>query len=268
MADDLQSKIEQLMSDPRSLVFLEVGETLRVRGELEAAVRITRKGLDHFPDHADGHDLYARILVDAGSADQAEEEWNVVLALDPRHVGARKGLAFLCYRRGELDAALDHLELALAADPHDRSVVEALRTVRNAADQAMQDASVRGGALPAAMVFAGLEGADAGLLLVDSRGTVLGGGLKSADQQPVGVEVAAYLAGVSQEAERTARLLDLGEWNWIVAETAEANMFLTQPTAGTLLLMSRDRSIPSGRLAILAGKATAAARQWLEAQAP
>ena len=265
MADDLKTMAAELAADPASLVFLRLGEALRNRGDLDGAALIARTGVEDHPGLAEAHDLYARILVDAGSFEQAEEEWNAVIVLDGRHAGARKGLGFLAYRRGDIDAALDHLELALSVDPTDRSVIEALRTVRNAVEEAP---AALAESQPPADVFAGLEGADHGLLLVDARGSVLGGGLRDAAKREVGAAVAAYLAGVSQEAERSARLLELGDWAWIVAEASGANLFLTQPTPGTLLLMERDRSVPSGRLAILAGKATAAARQWLEVQTP
>jgi predicted regulator of Ras-like GTPase activity (Roadblock/LC7/MglB family) len=115
-------------------------------------------------------------------------------------------------------------------------------------------------------VFAGLEGADNGLLLVDPQGRVLAGGLRTTDRRDVAEEVAAYLAGVSQEAERTARLLDLGEWRWIMAEGEQGHLHISAPASGALLLMARDRSVPSGRLAILAARAAEVARRWLEAQ--
>lgn len=241
-----------------------MGEALRLSGQLELASQVAIAGLEIHPELADAHDLYARVLVDAGNLKQAEEAWNAALVRDERHGGAHKGLGFLCYRRGEIDGALDHLELALAADPTDARVVQALRTVRAApAPDRLETAT---GPDARAAVFAGLEGADYGLLLADARGRVLGGGLKNAALRDVTDEVAAHLAGVSMEAERTTRLLELGSWMWIIAEGPGGNMYLTQPAAGSLLLLVRDRSVPSGRLAMLAEKATAMARDWLEGQ--
>src|SRR5213079_1097581 len=54
--------------------------------------------------------------------------------------------------------------------------------------------------LEEARVFAGLEGAEEGLLLLDPSGQVLGGALKDPAGRDVTDAVAAYLAGVSQEA--------------------------------------------------------------------
>jgi len=263
MPDDVRALSDELARDPASLGFVPLGEALRLRGQLDAAARVVLAGLEHHPNLADGHDLYARILADTGEVERAADEWSIALAVEPRHAGAHKGMGFVAYQQGDLDGALEHLELALAADPTDPSTVQALKMVRQAVDQA---ASAPAGAPPRPAVFAGLEGADDGLLLVDPQGRVLAGGLRTGDRRDVAEEVAAYLAGVSQEAERTARLLDLGEWRWIMAEGERGHLHISAPTAGSLLLMVRDRSVPSGRLAILAARVAEVARRWLKSQ--
>jgi tetratricopeptide (TPR) repeat protein len=118
-----------------------------------------------------------------------------------------------------------------------------------------------------ARVFAGQEGAQEGLLLLDAAGRVLGGGLRDPEGRDVTDAVAAYLAGVSQEAARTAKLLGLGAWTGLSAEGVQGHVHLTPPAAERLLLVVRDRSIPMGRLAVVAQRATQAARRWLERQA-
>ncbi len=137
-----------------------------------------------------------------------------------------------------------------------------MRTVRNALDE--RDAAAEGAREDP--VFAGLEGAERGLLLVDDRGRVLGGGLRRAGRGELSEEVAAYLAGAAHEAERTSRILGLGTWQWIVSEGSEGNVYVTQPTPSALLLIVRDRSVPAGRLALLAERAGDIARVWLAEQ--
>src|SRR5438094_323904 len=112
----------------------------------------------------------------------------------------------------------------------------------------------------------GLEGAEEGLLLLDAAGLVLGGGLRSPTGDDVTEAVAAYLAGVSQEAARTAKLLGLGAWRGLSAEGRQGHVHLVPPTGDSLLLVLRDRSVPLGRLAIVAQRAAQAARHWLERQ--
>lgn len=261
MPDDVKAMTAELARDPDSLVFLELGESLRARGQTDAAARVALAGLERHPHLADAHDLYARILVDAGDLESAHDEWGVALRLEPRHVGARKGLGFLCFRRGDLDGALDHLEIALSVDPTDTSVVQALHTVRNAAEAAAQPTET-----PGSTLFRGFEGGDHGILLVDHRGLVFGGALHDAGHNDISESVAAYLAGAAQEAERTSRLLALGAWTSIVVEAPQGHLHVSTPAPEMLLLVKRDRSVPSGRLAVVAERAGAAARAWLERQ--
>jgi tetratricopeptide (TPR) repeat protein len=261
MADDIEVMTAQLARDPRSPVFLELGEALRRRGRLEAAVRVALKGVEEHPDVLDAHDLYARVLADVGDFARARETWSSVLAREPRHLGALKGLGFLCYWAGDLDTALDHLEDALATDPADQSVVQALMTVRAAASEDTEADDTEPDP-----VFAGLDGAERGILLVDDRGRILGGRLQSVAGADVSDRAAAYLAGAAQEAKRTARMLELGPWQSIGAEGEGGNLHVTAPTPASLLLIMRDRGVPAGRLSMLAQRAAQAARRWLEGQ--
>ena len=260
MSDDLQAMRIELARDPASLVFIPLGEALRSRGQLEAARRVVLTGLERNPDSVEAHDLHARVLVDAGDAATAEREWKVVLALDGRHLGARKGLGFICYRRGDLDGALDHLELALSIDPTDQHVIQALHMVRSATMEAASATT------DDESPFGDLGGSDSGILLVDPRGRVLAGSVMDQSGVNVSEAVAAQLAGASQEAERAARILDLGEWSSISAESADGNLFLCPPSQEIVLLLVRETSVPLGRLEMIAQKAAERAKTWIETQ--
>lgn len=264
MSEEIKRLTAELARDPGSLAFLELGEVLRRGGQLEAALKVAAAGRERHPGVVDALDLEARILADLGRFDRAEAAWAAVLERAARHRGAHKGLGFLSFRAGDLDRALDHLEMALSEDPSDQSVVRALHLVREAVSAAVAATEDEP---PQATMFVGLEGAEQRMLLVDQRGLVLGGGLVRADQEDVGEEVAAYLAGVAQEAGRTARLLGLGTWDWIVAEGGGGNLYVTSPTDDTLLLIARDRTVPAGRLGLLATRASDVARRWLREQA-
>jgi tetratricopeptide (TPR) repeat protein len=278
MSDDVRSLSAELAQDPASLVFLRLGELLRQKRQFDAALRVAISGLERHPHLADAHDLYARVLADKHDYERAFDEWDMALRIAPNHTGALKGLAFLYFKVGDVAQARAHLETALRVDPHDPSVAQALDMVQQGAPAAAADA---GGSAPAdapaagaevapledARVFAGLEGAEEGLLLLDPAGRVLGGALKDRHGADVTDAVAAYLAGVSQEAARTAKLLGLGSWIGLAAEGSEGNVFLKQPSPDALLLLVRERGVPMGRLAVIAQRAAQAARRWLERQA-
>lgn len=262
MARDVKTLTAELAQNPDSMVFLELAETLRVRGQLHGAAKVLVTGLNRHPGSADAHDAYARVLVDMGHLRHGFEEWTAAIEANPKHVGARKGLGFLCFRWGDLDGALEHLELALAADPMDASVVQALRMVRDAAENAVEVPVET--VVPS--VFEGMEEAKRRLLLADNRGRVLGGGMSGSKGKDASEDVAAHASGGAQEAERTARLLDLGSWKWVAIEGPGGNMHVSRPTAESLLVVARDRSVPVGRLSMLAEKASQVARDWLEEQ--
>ena len=280
MAEDVRALSAQLAQDPQSLVFLRLAEALRRKGQLEAALRVALNGLERHPHLADAHDLYARVLTDKHDYERAFDEWDMALRIAPNHTGALKGLAFLYFKVGDLAQAEAHLELAQRIEPDDPSIAQAVAMVRGGAAPPAPGAPSPAPApaapvhtevtaaapLDESRVFAGLEGAQEGLVLLDAAGRVLGGALRNPAGADVTDAVAAYLAGVSQEAARTAKLLGLGAWSGLSAEGRHGNVHVSQPSKEALLLVVRDRGVPLGRLAILAQRATAMANRWLEKQ--
>ena len=283
MPDEIKTLSSQLAQDPDSLVFLRLGELLRQKGHLDTAHRVAVTGLERHPHLPDAHDLFARILADKHDYERAFDEWDMALRIAPDHVGALKGLAFLYFKVGDVQQAAAHLEAAQRAAPNDPGVAQALALARGGGTGEMGAAAAGGGAkdsltesepiapaaqpLEEARVFAGLEGAQEGLLLLDPSGRVLGGALKDPSGGDVTDAVAAYLAGVSQEAARTVKLLGLGKWTGLAAEGHLGHVHLAPPTGDALLLVVRDRGVPMGRLAIIAQRAAVAARRWLESHA-
>ena len=283
MPDAIKTLSSQLAQDPDSLVFLRLGELLRQKGHLDTAHRVAVTGLERHPHLPDAHDLFARILADKHDYERAFDEWDMALRIAPDHVGALKGLAFLYFKVGDVQQAAAHLEAAQRAAPNDPGVAQALAMARGGGTGEMGAAAAGGRAkdsltesepiapaaqpLEEARVFAGLEGAQEGLLLLDPSGRVLGGALKDPSGGDVTDAVAAYLAGVSQEAARTVKLLGLGKWTGLAAEGHLGHVHLAPPTGDSLLLVVRDRGVPMGRLAIIAQRAALAARRWLESHA-
>ena len=278
MADEIRTLTAELAADPGSLAFLRLGEALRVRGQRDAAQKVAITGLTRYPHLPDAHDLFARILVDAGDLERAFDEWDMALRLDADHPGAHKGLGFLYYRAGDLTNALLHLQTAAAATPGDESLEAAVGRVRadlsaasgpaapaaeSVSPAAGEDAA--GAEVPSTpKIFAGLEGAENGLLLLDANGMRLGGGLRTPAGTDVADVVAAHLSGVSREAGRTVKLLNLGEWQSLAVEAKGGNLALIPASDDALLLVVRDGSVPMGRLAFLAERAAKAARAWLD----
>jgi tetratricopeptide (TPR) repeat protein len=288
VTDDIRALTARLADEPGSLAFLELAESLRRRGQLDAAYKVARGGLTRYPGLADAHDLMARVLSDQGDLAGAFDAWASALQLDPMRTSALKGIAFLYFRAGDPAAALAHLERALEVDPDDASVRQAIARVGAearrggaAAGPPPSEAPAPTPAKPpaaasapdtpppeplAAGPFDELRRDGAGLLLVDANGLRLAGRLAGADGDAAGDRVAAQLAGVSREAARATRLLGLGAWHAIAVESPGGHLVLTQASAETIVLAARDPSLPLGRVSMLADRAARGARVWLEAQ--
>jgi tetratricopeptide (TPR) repeat protein len=283
VADDIRTLSEQLARDPASLVYAELAEALRRRGQLNEALRVALQGLSRHPQHVDGHDVAARVYADQGELARAREQWELVLEVAPEHVGALKGIGYVLYRQGDARGAASALEHALAVDPDDLGARRALDTVMGAVPRVAASAAAAATAdgTPAQVdpapapavaaparppVFGGLEGANADILLLDERGLVVAGGLRGLDGSDASELAAAALAGVSGEARRTAEYLALSMWETIVAETESSNLVLSPVGEGALLMVRRDRSVPIGLALRFAERARTAAARWLEGQ--
>jgi predicted regulator of Ras-like GTPase activity (Roadblock/LC7/MglB family) len=273
VTDDIRSLSAQYAADPSSLVFLRLAEALRQRAQLDAARKVAQAGLSRYPHLPDAHDLYARILTDGQDFANAFDEWDTVLRLAPQHVGAHKGIGFLYYRAGEPEHALYHLRLAAQLDPNDEGLRRAVERVGGGQeiwDRPLPEApperveEARAATVSAGDPFAGLEGARDRLLLVDESGLRLGGGLVSRDGRNVSDEAAAVLASVTREADRAARLIELGAWSHLTIEGADLSACLLNPTSDTSLLAAMDAAMPAGQLSYFAERAAKSARGWLE----
>jgi tetratricopeptide (TPR) repeat protein len=304
MSDDIRTMTAELAADPNSLVFIRLGEALRQAGRLEPAAKVALQGLSRYPNLPEAHDLYARILVDHQDLEGAFDEWDMTLRLDAAHGGAHKGLAFLYWQAGDFASARKHLEAAAADRPGDSQVEAAIAKVKARLAEVEARASsaipilpppqemveaampsrqpvvaapvpapprfeVESAAAPFVSASAGTEEMlqDEGLLLINAAGQRLLGTFERGGGAAVADRVAAELAGVSREAARAARLLNLGDWKTLALETPTANFLLAPPTSETLLLLMRDASVPMGRVAIGTMRALEAARRWLEESA-
>jgi tetratricopeptide (TPR) repeat protein len=286
VSDEIRALTARLADEPTSLAFLELGEALRRRGQYDAAAKVARGGLSRYPGLADAHDLVARILSDQGDLAGAFDAWADALRLDPMRSSALKGLAFLYFRAGDAAAALDHLARAAEADPDDTTIPAAIARIRRETDASLTP-EPQAAAAPAPVTaapsvppiptvaaapaspapdspFAALSDGDRGLLLADATGLRLGGTLQAPGGTEAGDRVAAELGGVVREAGRASRMLGLGSWHSIAIETPAAFLVLVPPSAETVLLASREPSVPMARLGLLAERASRVARLWLE----
>ncbi|HVT41033.1 MAG TPA: tetratricopeptide repeat protein [Gemmatimonadaceae bacterium] len=283
MTDDIRVLSEALAIDPASTVFVQLGELLRQRGDLDLAYRIAVRGLERHQQRADAHDLVARIASDRGDLERAKAEWEAVLILSPGHAAAHKGLGFLCYRNGDRETAGKHFDRALAADPSDATLATALRTVRGepgtgrsarvptppigaphaAPPHAAPPLAAIRPADPRTLFADVLGGAARTVLLLDGDGYVVAGAHAADGSEDRSALIGAQLSGVSEEADRAMRHLGLGRWSQIVFEAESASVAMAPARSG-VVLVAAPRSVPLGLVRRILEQALERARRWLE----
>lgn len=254
MTEDIRTLTGRVADEPGSLAFLELGEALRARGQLDAALKIARGGVARHPGLASAHDLVARILCDRDDLAGAFEAWADALRADPLSAVALKGIAFLYYRAGDLAGARLHLERALEANPDDLSIPTAM--ARMGIRRTPVPAPSTPETAPAPL--------DVAIVLADRRGMRLRGELHDPSGRDMADAVAAELAGVAKAASRAARLLQLGDWETIAIESPDRNVVLLAPTPDSVLLASHEVALPMARLTLVAERAGRDAQAWLE----
>lgn len=293
---DLQRWSREVAEDPGAPSFVRLARAYRRQGRRGAARDVVLGGLAANPEHVDAHALLALIHVEDGDHQQARDEWETVLSLDPGSFSASRGLGFLALERSDLGAARRHLDAAAAARPDDPAVSQALlvldrRERQAAAAPAGGQPQVEGGAAPEATEHHAVSGghvpsgspgaapvrdplelfsqltADApfrGALLIDGQGLVLAGRLEDRDR-PDDL-LGALLSTSVAEARRTAELLRLGEWGGMLLHTEQAILHVAALARGAVLVLVADRNAPVGWVVRTADRALDIATPYMEAR--
>jgi predicted regulator of Ras-like GTPase activity (Roadblock/LC7/MglB family) len=267
MADDVRFWSDELARDPSSLAFLPLAETLRRQGQLDMARKVTLRGLERHPHNPDAHDQLARIHADAGDVQAAFDEWDMVLRLVPGHVGAIKGMAYVRFQQGEL-AEAERLLVQAMGDSGDEDVATAITTVRESTRRQTLSMAQEVAVDPR-LLFADLMATEMATILLDAEGLVLAGAYYSQSGDDVAADVGATLSGVSGEAVRATRHLEIGAWRSIVFEAEGAVVTLSPAPAvgalgaGGLLVLIAPAATPLGLLKRLLDKCMSRTRTWL-----
>jgi tetratricopeptide (TPR) repeat protein len=281
VSDDIRRWSEELAGDPASMVFVPLGEALRVRGQIDVARRVAVRGLERHPYDADAHDLLARIYIDDGNTEKAIDEWEAALQCRPGHIGALKGMGFVCYQQGRLADAEQYLSQAAAADADDERIASGLARVRE---------DLRGDAAPepkprvrdvvretaremaapvdmggdARFLFTDLTSGDQAALFLDREGLVLAGTYVVAGGVDVSQEIGAALTGISDEARRAMRHLGLGDWSSIVFESEAARVAMAPAPEDGIVLVAAAPTMPHGLVRRALDRVAARAKEWVE----
>ena len=97
-------------STPKSADF-KAGETAAMDGNFEAAVGYFTKVVNTDPTNADGYNLLGFSYRKLDNIEQAFENYNEALKLDPNHLGTNEYIGELYLELGDLAAAEKHLKV-------------------------------------------------------------------------------------------------------------------------------------------------------------
>jgi tetratricopeptide (TPR) repeat protein len=268
MADEVRLWSDELARDPSSLVFLPLAETLRRQGQLDLARKVATRGLERHPHNPDAHDQLARIHADKGDLQAAFDEWDTVLRLVPGHVGAIKGMAFIRFQQGRHEEA-ERLLMQAQGRNEDSDITAAINMVRRSSGVSLAQVSVPEMPSDPHLLFADILANDQTAMMLDKDGLVLAGAYYSADGRNVAEDVGANLSGVSDEALRATKHLEIGAWRSILFETEAAVVSLSPapadgPAAGGLIVVAAAPATPLGLLRRLLDRCIARSAAWLE----
>lgn len=288
---DLQRWSREVAEDPGAPSFVQLARAYRRQGRNDAARETILRGLTVHPEHIEAHAVLALIHVQAGERQQAGDEWETILRLDPGNFDASRGLGFLALEQGDLAAARRHLDAAIAARPDEPSVQQARRVLTRreqqpvtaeatagteadatATERATDRTTKRATPPPAtgsvardpAGLFSSMT-ADApfrGALILDDQGLILAGRLEEAERSED--VLAAQLAASVAEAQRSVEILGLRAWEDMLLETPRATIHLTTLGAGAVLVVVADPQAPPGWVVRAAAGAVDLARRFME----
>lgn len=107
-------------------LLLKRGRDAMEVGEVEVALSHLRALTDHAPDFAEGWHALALAFYQAEQLGPAMDALERVLALNPDHFGALRGIGAIHEQLGHDGLAFDAYALVIALRPHDESVQAAL----------------------------------------------------------------------------------------------------------------------------------------------
>jgi hypothetical protein len=123
---ELQRRVD---ADPASIAFAQLAEEHRRSGYYEEAVQCCRTGLARHPGYLSARVTLGRALIELGSLEEAEGEFDLVLSSAPDNLAAIRGMAEIHQRRGNLALALEFYRRALPLARHDPELEEAITKI-------------------------------------------------------------------------------------------------------------------------------------------
>ena len=121
--DELKKKFDE---NPRRY-FAPLANEHRKSGDLDQAIALCRAHLPQQPAHISGHIVLAQALFEAGSLDEARENFHSALGLDPENLIALRYLGDIARDADDVETARSWYQRVLEVDPRNDEIVQIVR---------------------------------------------------------------------------------------------------------------------------------------------
>lgn len=130
--DDIEKLKARVERDPNSKLFLPLAEEYRKAGMLEEAISVLLKGLERQPGYTSARVALGKIYLEKKMIEDAQKEFEKVIAVIPDNLYAHKKLAEIYRDIGEIDRALSEYKTVIQINPLDedaRSFIEGIEGI-------------------------------------------------------------------------------------------------------------------------------------------
>jgi tetratricopeptide (TPR) repeat protein/tRNA A-37 threonylcarbamoyl transferase component Bud32 len=103
-------------------MYLRLGSTLRIRGQLEEAVALYHKAIELDPDYAPCYNNMGNVLQEQGKLDEALIYLRKAIALNPKEVKTYNILGHVLYRKSDHEGAIASWRKSLELNPKDSDI--------------------------------------------------------------------------------------------------------------------------------------------------
>jgi tetratricopeptide (TPR) repeat protein len=148
--DDIEKLKDKVEKDPSSTLFVPLAEKYRQAGQLDEAIEVLKKGIEHQPGYMSGRVALGKIYLEKDMKNEAKVEFEQVVINIPDNIFAQRKLADIYKDIGEVDPAISQYEKVLELHPADEEVESIIRELKGEGplpdEEASQEEPVEEGA--------------------------------------------------------------------------------------------------------------------------
>jgi tetratricopeptide (TPR) repeat protein len=128
--DDIEKLKEKVEKDPSSTLFVPLAEKYRQAGQLDEAIEVLKRGIEHQPGYMSGRVALGKIYLEKDMLPEAKAEFEQVVVSIPDNLFAQRKLADIYKELGDVDKAISQYEKVLELHPADEEMQSIIRELK------------------------------------------------------------------------------------------------------------------------------------------